>query len=286
MTQPSLALPKGADYYTIKWEIIKRRLCCRTTEPMDIKIIIAVHKPYWMPEDRVYVPLHVGRKGKQDIGFTGDDTGDNISGKNATFCELTGLYWAWKNLPAEYVGLVHYRRYFTRKERRSVDSRKEEILSGKDWENLLSDSPVVVAGKRKYYIETNRSHYNHAHPRESLDLTELIIKEQYPEYANAFTMVMNRTWAHMFNMFVMRRDLFDAYCSWMFSVLFELEKRLDISSFDAYNRRVFGFVSERLLDVWLEKNQIPCKEQNVSFLEKQNWIKKGGLFLKRKFLGS
>ena len=96
---------------------------------------------------------------------------------------------------------------------------------------------------------------------------------------------MNRTWAHMFNMFVMRQDLYDAYCQWMFDVLFELEKRLDISSFDAYNARVFGFVSERLLDVWLEKNQIAYKEQNVSFMESQNWIKKGGLFLKRKFFG-
>ena len=89
----------------------------------------------------------------------------------------------------------------------------------------------------------------------------------------------------MFNMFVMRRDLFDAYCQWLFSVLFELEKRLDVSSFDPYNQRVFGFVGERLLDVWLEKNRILYKEQNVSFMEKQSWLKKGGLFLKRKFFG-
>ena len=89
----------------------------------------------------------------------------------------------------------------------------------------------------------------------------------------------------MFNMFVMRRDLFDAYCQWMFSILEELERRLDISAFDAYNSRVFGFVSERLLDVWLEKNQIDYHEQNVSFIEPQNWLKKGGLFLKRKVLG-
>ncbi len=256
-----------------------------TQSAMNIKILIAIHKPYWMPGDPAYLPLHVGREGKRDIGFLGDNNGDNISGKNASFCELTGLYWAWKNLQAEYVGLVHYRRYFTRREMRNVDSRKDQILTAPDWEKLLRNTPVVVADKRKYYIETNRSHYNHAHPREGLDVTEQIIRELCPEYMKAFQLVMNRTWAHMFNMFVMRRDLFDAYCQWLFSVLFELEKRLDVSSFDPYNQRVFGFVGERLLDVCLEKNHIPYKEQNVSFMESQNWIKKGGLFLKRKFFG-
>ena len=253
---------------------------------MNIKIIIAIHKPYWVPEDPVYLPLHVGREGKQDIGFLGDDSGNQISCKNGTFCELTGLYWAWKNLQADYVGLVHYRRYFTKREVRNVTARRKQILGQADWERLLKEYPVVVADKRKYYIETNRSHYNHAHPRESLDLTEQILKEKYPEYADAFTLVMERTWAHMFNMLVMRRDLFDSYCEWIFSILFELEKRLDISSYDAYNTRVFGFVSELLLDVWLEKNKIPYKEQNVSFMEKQNWLKKGGAFLKRKFIGN
>ncbi len=252
---------------------------------MDIKIVIAVHKPYWMPEDPVYMPLHVGKEGKADIGFQGDDTGDTISSKNGTFCELTGLYWAWKNLRADYVGLVHYRRYFTKREVHNISARKAQILQRQDWESLLSANLVIVSDKRKYYIETNRSKYNHAHPREGLDMTEEIIKEKYSEYTESFTIVMNRTWAHMFNMFVMRRDLFNSYCEWLFSILFELEKRLDISSFDAYNTRVFGFVGERLLDVWLEKNKISYKEQNVSYMEKQNWIKKGGLFLKRKFWG-
>ena len=181
--------------------------------------------------------------------------------------------------------MVHYRRYFTIKEIRNIELKKKQILSLKEWKRLLSKYPVIVSDKRKYYIETNRSHYNHAHPGIGLDETERIIQEYYPEYSEAFTLVMDRTWAHMFNMFVMRRDLFQEYCQWLFGILFELEERLDISAFDAYNKRVFGFVSERLLDVWLEKNQISYYEQNVSFLEPQNWLKKGGLFLKRKVFG-
>ena len=192
---------------------------------MDIKILIAAHKQYWMPDDPVYLPLHVGAEGKQDLGYTKDNTGDNISAKNPNFCELTGLYWAWKNLDADYIGLVHYRRYFTRKEVHNIEKKKTQILTGKDWESILSKYPVVVPDKRNYYIETNRSHYNHAHHSEGLDLAEQIIKEKYPDYLPAFTTVMNRTWAHMFNMFLMRRDLFNRYMSWLFDILFEVKSK-------------------------------------------------------------
>lgn len=79
---------------------------------MDIKVIVAAHKPYRMPQDSMYVPLHVGRAlDDQDLGWQGDNTGDNISLKNPYYCELTGLYWAWKNLKADAIGLVHYRRF-------------------------------------------------------------------------------------------------------------------------------------------------------------------------------
>ena len=96
---------------------------------------------------------------------------------------------------------------------------------------------------------------------------------------------MNRTWAHMFNMFVMRSDYFDRYCKWLFDILFKVEKKLDISSYDVQEARVFGYISELLLDVWLETNNIKYVEQRVTFLENQNWLKKGGNFLLRKFVG-
>lgn len=252
---------------------------------MDIKIIVASHKKYWMPADDIYLPLHVGKEGKADIGFIGDNTGDNISNKNANYCELTGLYWAWKNLPAEYIGLCHYRRYFTRSNPCSCSKKKQVILTKAEWEELLNEHPIIVPDKRKYYIETNRSHYNHSHYAKDLDMTEKIIQEKYPQYSEAFSKVMERTWAHMFNMFVMRRDYFDEYCNWLFDVLQELEKRTDITDYDAVEARIYGYISELLLDVWLETNKLEYYEQNVAFLEPQNWLKKGGVFLKRKILG-
>lgn len=96
--------------------------------PVDIKIIIATHKKYWLPKDSIYLPLQVGAEGKKDLGYVKDNIGDNISAKNANFCELTGLYWAWKNLDADYVGLVHYRRYFTRKEVHNIEKKKTKSL--------------------------------------------------------------------------------------------------------------------------------------------------------------
>ena len=83
----------------------------------NIEVIIATHKEYKMPNDDMYLPLHVGAEGKKDIGYTKDNTGDNISQKNPFFCELTGLYWAWKNLDSDYVGLAHYRRHFSLKKK-------------------------------------------------------------------------------------------------------------------------------------------------------------------------
>ena len=83
----------------------------------SVKIIIATHKKYRMPDDEMYVPVQVGAEGKDDLGYTRDNTGDNISSLNPQFCELTGLYWAWKNLDADYVGLAHYRRHFRGKKK-------------------------------------------------------------------------------------------------------------------------------------------------------------------------
>lgn len=251
---------------------------------MNIKILVATHKKYWMSEDEVYLPIHVGKEGKQDLGYVGDNTGDNISIKNPNYCELTAIYWAWKNLEADYIGLVHYRRYFTKHNLRNCEKKKQDILTKNDFENILKDVDIIVPDKRKYYIETIRSHYNHSYYEKDLNETECIIKEIYPEFSRAFNKVMNRTWAHMFNMFVMRKDYFDEYCEWLFTILFELEKRIDISSYTVMEARVFGFISELLLDVWLETRQIKYKEVNVSFMEKQNWLKKGYLFLKRKFI--
>lgn len=248
---------------------------------MDLKILVATHKQYWMKEDESYLPLHVGKAGKAELGYVGDDTGDNISAKNANYCELTGLYWAWKNLACDYIGLCHYRRYFAKPN--VGKDKRAAVLAKADYEKLLKQYDILLPRKRNYYIETVRSQYEHAHNKRDLDETEAIIQELYPAYSEAFTTVMNRRKLYILNMFVMRKDRFDAYCEWLFDILFELERRIDISTYDPYNARVFGFLSERLFNVWLEKQTATIGELPVVFLEKQNWGKKIYEFLRRKF---
>ena len=253
-----------------------------TTTDADIKVIVATHKDYWMPSDELYVPLQVGADGKESLGFAQDNTGDNISVKNPNYCELTGLYWAWKNLPCDYLGLAHYRRHFSAI--RGTDDRRD-VLSLDQAKDLLSSVDVLLPKKRKYWIETNYKQYIHAHHAIDLDETRRIIEERYPDYLNAYDASMKKTQGHRFNMFIMKRELADKYCTWLFDILFELEKRLDISNYDDNDKRVFGFVSERLLDVWLDANEIKYKDIPYMYLEKQNWLSKGLKFVLRKVKG-
>jgi len=270
-------------FMTVPWAMVTDEHSETETE-RDVKVIVASHKPYWMPRDPLYVPVHVGAEGKAalDERFTPDNTGDNISRKNANYCELTGLYWAWKNLDCEYLGLAHYRRQFTAL--RGTNDRRD-VLTLDHASQLLDSADVLLPVKRNYWIETNYQQYIHAHHKEDLDTTREIISERYPEYLDTFDRVMKKTDGHRFNMFIMKRELADAYCEWLFDILFELEKRLDITEYSDNDKRVFGFVSERLLDVWIIKNGARCKDIPYIFLEKQNWITKIANFLKRKLEG-
>lgn len=265
-------------FMTVPWAMINDEHIGAVPES-DVKIIVATHKPYWMPSDPLYVPVHVGAEGKEALGFTPDNTGDNISSRNANYCELTGLYWAWKNLDCDYLGLAHYRRHFT--VLRGTSDRRD-VMSLDQARSILANNDVLLPTKRNYWIESNYSQYVHAHHKEDLDTTREIIEERYPNYIKAYDNSMKKTTGHRFNMFIMKKDLADAYCTWLFDILFELEKRLDISEYSANDKRVFGFVSERLLDVWLETNGIKSKDIPYIFLEKENWFTKITNFIMRK----
>lgn len=253
---------------------------------MNIKILIATHKKYWIPQEDMYLPIHVGKEGKGDLGYIGDNTGDNISCKNPNYCELTGIYWAWKNLNADYVGVAHYRRHFTDESffGRIGKSKISCILSYSETEDILAHTDVILPKPRNYFIETNWSQYVHAHCELDLVLTRNIISDKYPDYIPIFDAYMKKTIGHRFNMFIMKKDLFDTYCNWLFEILFILERQLDISNYSVNDARIFGFVSERLLDVWIIRNNISYMELPVIFMEKQNWLTKAGNFIKRKFL--
>ena len=251
-----------------------------------VKIVIATHKKYEMPDDLMYLPLHVGAEGTiTDLGYSKDNTGNNISLKNAGYCELTGLYWAWKNLREDYIGIVHYRRYFGRRSRHLYD----RVLSYEELKPELGKIKVFVPRKRKYYIETLYSHYSHTHYAEHLDLTRKIILKKYPEYLDSYDTVIRHRYGYMFNMMIMEREWLDKYCTWLFDILFELERWVDQGELSDYQGRFYGRVSEIIFNVWLDKQikigALSADEIKVLpcfYAEKINWGKKGMAFLKAK----
>lgn len=244
-----------------------------------VKIYTITHKKYWMPNDKLYMPLQVGFD--NDLDWLRDNTGDNIASKNTNFSELTGLYWIWKNIDdVEYIGLDHYRRHFCLHRKQN---KKMSILKYSEIVNLLNDKTIILPKKRNYFIETVYSQYIHAHHKQDLDITRDIIKRYHSEYLDAFDGQMNKRTLHLCNMFIMPKEIFDRYCQWLFDVLFRLEDSLDISSYSDYDKRVFGYVAERLLDVFVTANGYKVLELPYVFLEKQNWISKGINFLKRKY---
>lgn len=252
---------------------------------MKITVIVAVHKKYQMPEEKCYLPLHVGKEGKPDLGYTGDNTGDNISYKNPYYCELTGLYWMWKNVSADYVGLVHYRRYFAGKRSIARKDKFSRVLSEEEIRKLLMKCDIILPRRRRYFIENLYSHYAHTHYAEHLDQIRKIIMNKCPEYLEAFDKVMKRTSGHMFNIFIMSREKCNFYCQWLFSILEELENRVNLEEYDAFQARLFGRVSELLMDVWIEKNGYEYLEVPVISMEQINWFRKVTSFLKAKFSG-
>lgn len=250
----------------------------------NIKIVIATHKKYKMPEDEMYLPLHVGSEGKEDLGYQKDNTWENISLKNPYFCELTGLYWVWKNLNADYIGLAHYRRHFMYT-KKSNNDKFLNVLTYKEASDLLEKNDVILPKKRNYIIETLYNHYKHTMYVEPLDETRNIIKKLYPDYLDEFDDLKKRRSAHMFNMFIMKKEIFDDYCKWLFDILFELEKKVDNTQYDNFHARFYGRISELLLDVYLRKNNIGYKEINFIYMEKINKVAKVKGFLMAKFGG-
>ncbi len=255
---------------------------------MDIKLLIAAHRKYQIPTDSMYLPMQVGAEGKTLIeGFTPDNTGNNISTKNPYYCELTGLYWAWKNLDAEYIGLCHYRRYFSlaKKLPKTEEEKFKIVLSKSQLEEKLADYNIVLPKERNYYIETIYNHYKHTMYIEPLDIAGQVLSEKYPKYVKEFEHLKHTTKLHAFNMFIMKKDMLDKYCTWLFDVLGEVEKRVDTSQYSDFHKRFFGRISERLLDVWIKTNGYKYAEIPVIDMQNINWANKIKSFLIAKFTG-
>lgn len=239
----------------------------------NVKILVACHKQDVCPSGDIYLPIHVGKAlSKLDLGIQADNEGVNISAKNPYYCELTAIYWAWKNLKSvDIIGLCHYRRYFDfHHQCRPLFA--SSTFSSEEFESLnlsldkslteIAEGSIVVA-KPDIMNCTIRQNYCEYHISDDLNTLESIIRQtQEDKYIKAYEGVVDQGYKlYPYNMFIMRWEDFDAYCAWLFSILEKVEEATKIDTYNTFQKRIYGFMAERLFNVWLceEKKQVITK---------------------------
>lgn len=242
-------------------------------------IYIAAHKAFEPPALEGYCPLQVGAAvhPELDLGFQKDNTGDEISEKNPNFCELTGLYWVWKNTDDPYKGLVHYRRYFGKS---NFAHSQKAIYSYEQMLRFLEDCDIVLPYVEYFKQNAKDEIMISCCTPEIFDQLRHSFKSLYPDYLSDFDQFFSENRCCLFNMLFCKSELFDAYCSWLFSILFELEKDVDLSVLDPYRRRLYGFLGERLLNVWVMHQHL--KVRYLPVVNTESSFKQECVFLRRR----
>ena len=225
---------------------------------MSTTIFAMTHKKFIPPTDSMYVPLHVGREGKEDLGYLADNTGDNISAKNQYYSELTGMYWVWKNYTAsDNVGICHYRRFLVNDAGKLFTKEEIEALLGRY--DLITTKTLTM--RYPYY-----DGFSHNHNLKDLETALSVIKEMYPDDYDTLEKMIHQRQTWFGNIMICKKTLYDEYCSWLFPIFFEMEKRIDVESYDDYHKRVFGFISEFLLYVWATVKRLKVYQCKVGML--------------------
>jgi len=283
---------------------------CQKGEIMDNLILMTAHhkKDDFIPISMKYFfPIHVGKSiSDTDLEIHGDDDGDNISGKNKNFCELTAYYWAWKNSQADYIGLMHYRRIFTSQKyliQQIVNNVKYTIknilcclnlykfclsisnfrlvkktITNDEAKALYNELKLLVENdkfdiilpkKVKFRFQSLKDNFILHHNYDDWYLFKKITITKYPFLNEAFNETESINEFYAFNMFIMKRKIYNEYMEMMFDILFTMEKEIDFKHKNDYQKRLFGFLSERLLNIYLiykKKNEeLKIKELNVIF---------------------
>ncbi len=226
----------------------------------DITMYMVTHKPMDnIPNGRT--PIMVGG-GNNEGGYLMDNTGDNIAIKNANFCELTAIYWIWKNdKTSAFVSIEHYRRFLMK-----PYCIYPKILTPEGLMRWLKDNDVILS-KRVVYGMSLLEYYRRWHYESDLELVREAIGKNSPEYLENYDQFINHNECSMFNIMAIKKAEYDKYCEWLFEILSFVESRVDLSKRTNYQKRVYGFLAERLLNVWVIHNRLKVKELPVYYLQ-------------------
>lgn len=237
-----------------------------------MKIVIATHKKIDFDLPKYYIPVQVNAEvmAKWD-NYVHDSDGINISRKNYCYCELTAMYWLWKNCDDDIKGLCHYRRFFSRNQYLTTSEMdfcqlknlRKYVLEEKEIKKMLDKCDAIVVRPYRPYPLTEMEDLNIWCFSEDIEKLRSTISGMCPEYLNSFDKIMKKTNLSHYNMFIARKELFDGYSEWLFNVLENVEKTIDISNYDMQHKRIYGYLAEALLNVYIEKNHIFVQHAKV-----------------------
>ena len=254
---------------------------------MKTNLFVAAHKTEWPVLPAGYTVIQVGAALHDHLPQAGawDNEGENISQKNRNYCELTALWWIAHHAQDDILGLVHYRRFFSFAPCRNPfldhyrmaasDPRLSVMLRTEDVPALLDDCDILLP-RKQYFNEGIAGQYRKFHRGEDFDVMEQVFLAHHPKEREAFRRVMQGHQEYSYNMFVARRDVFCAYAEWLFDILDDVAERITVSK-DPYQARVFGFLSERLMSVFVLTHHLRVRELPLVFVEDHppaSWLRK------------
>ena len=245
----------------------------KPAQPAHIRIFISAHKPAAFPDCASLMPIQVGAEiAEQPLeGTLYDNVGENISELNPMYCELTAQYWAWKNANADYYGFCHYRRYFdftdTPHHQNDYGEIDDTFIDERAAREYGFDDATIARAVTGWDVITSpvndtklidgsvnmKEHWaGNRHLRlKDLRHTYDILVSRHPEYREDADQFLNGHTAAFCNMFIMRKEIFFAYCEWLFPILKEFVDTSDFTHADVETLRTPGHLSERLLNIWL-----------------------------------
>lgn len=224
-----------------------------------------------------FYPILVGSRFENNKDYILDSNLDNISNKNKNYCELTGMYWIWKNVKSDIKGLVHYRRYLKK------HFLSTKIIGEDSIKTIMQNYDIILPVPRVYPFSSVEIHYKNSHNFSDLMQLRFVVSELSPDYLEDFDNFFEGSHLSLFNIIIAKAEIYDQYCSWLFPILFKLESKLNLTAYDSYQTRVIGFLGERLLNVWIRHNKIQYRikylpvfhAENFSYTKKLiNYIKK------------
>jgi len=258
----------------------------------NVKILVCHHKEFEYLKNECIVPIHVGKAlSPLDLDYCiGDDTGDNISERNKSWCELTAIYWAWKNLDADYYGLMHYRRYLSLNKNdgykviASLDKNtvNENALDKESIESLCENFDIITSPVWNVHpaglpskLMTNYQLYELDHYKSDLDIVVDIVKSRYPDFYLPLLDSLYSTTCFFANIAIMQKKYFHEYCDFAFGVLFEAEKKISLEGYDSYQKRIWGFLAERLINAYViyakqKYSNLKVKTAGMLYLTEKN----------------